>query len=744
MNHGTEAFWLLTEPFEADPDARFLIPTRPVRALLGGLRDALSSRPGWIVVVGEPGVGKSVLVRMLVESLGDHAPIAVIPDASVDFADLREQLDARLGERGAPVTTDTLLRLHRAGRRPLVVLDGAEELTDEAARDLDAMFAAPIEARPVALLVDLIAVVDTAPDAPLPEWARTRRPVKLVLGRLDAADTAEYVRRRVRLAAGGERDLFDAGALDEVFRRTAGRPDAINRLCGLALDRVAAAGHSRVGSEDVRGAAALLGDLVGDVQLALAMTDPIAPASAAPTDRVAPRMLRPPAPSVDRAEHPPATHASAPRPTPHRADSPSAPPQHAARTPAWKLGLAVGVGCVIGVVLTLWLDPRGDGPSPKTPVVVSSEPSPGEIDPSDSAVAPTRFDGPNAPGAASTSADVRSAAPAGSADAVADVGGEHSPQVGPSSDDRDRPLPMHPEAVAAPAREALPTSAEDSRPAGATDPVPILSLPPVAAPPPPQALSAVEVGTEPAPAPTFEPTRLPVRQAAPILARAFGEHAAPGTAWSVTLLDGSAPIERAELAHAEFDGRIRTLASVEGVGDRRSARVLDEGSDATGETARVYWPEDRVMRSVAADDPFAGTGFRFADFRVLRAADFAAVELIRDQRDGEPVFVVRAVRAGPDPGGPFDFVIGERDARLLEIREHAGGSASPGRRVLMPRPGSRRSMDGGRHEEWQVFAADGREVGRARIEIHRLAPETGPDLFTFSRLSDPAFSVPKR
>jgi type II secretory pathway predicted ATPase ExeA len=244
MNHGTEAFWLLTEPFEADPDARFLIPTRPVRALLGGLRDALSSRPGWIVVVGEPGVGKSVLVRMLVESLGDHAPIAVIPDASVDFADLREQLDARLGERGAPVTTDTLLRAHRAGRRPLVVLDGAEELTDEAARDLDAMFAAPIEARPVALLVDLIAVVDTAPDAPLPEWARTRRPVKLVLGRLDAADTAEYVRRRVRLAAGGERDLFDAGALDEVFRRTAGRPDAINRLCGLALDRVGAAGHS--------------------------------------------------------------------------------------------------------------------------------------------------------------------------------------------------------------------------------------------------------------------------------------------------------------------------------------------------------------------------------------------------------------------------------------------------------------------------------------------------------------------
>lgn len=745
MNHGIEAFWLLTEPFEADPDARFLIPTRPVRALLGALRDALVDRPGWIVVVGEPGVGKSVGVRMLVESLGDHTPIALIPDASVDFADLRGQIDASLGERGAPVTTETLSAVHRAGRRPLVVLDGADELVEETAREIDAMLAAPVEARPVTLLADLIAVVDAAPDAALPDWARARSAVKLVLGRLDAADTAEYVRRRVRLAAGGERDLFDAGALDEVFRRTAGRPDAINRLCGLALDRVAAAGHSRVGSEDVRAAAELLGDLVGDVQLALDIADPEAAMAAAQPEPMAPRALRAPAPDAARVEHPPATRATASAAAPRLPEPAAEPLRSSARTAPWKLALAVGIGCVIGVALTLWLDPRaGRQPPPPTPVVASTADPAEAIESSDPAIEPARADDPGLPAEDSTTADARPTLPAELVEPVAQVGSD----IVAASDEREERALIHPEAASPSAREVAGTNAEVSRPADATDPVPIESLPAVAAPPPPEALSNVELDSEQAPTVAVAATRLPVRQAAPILARAFAQHAAPGTAWSVTLLDPRSrtrvPIERSELAHAEFDGRIRTLASIEGVGDRRSARVLDDDNDPTGESARVYWPEDRVMRSIAADDPFAGTGFRYSDFRLYRATDFSAVELTGEQRDGEPVFVVSAVRASPDPAVAFEFVIGERDGRLLEIRERASGSPTPTRRVVMPRPNARGTMDGARREEWRVFGADGREVGRAEIEVDRLAADAGPDLFTFSRLSDPAFSVPKR
>ena len=41
MTLGTEAFWLLTEPFDPTPDPRFLVPTAPVRKALARLDEAL-------------------------------------------------------------------------------------------------------------------------------------------------------------------------------------------------------------------------------------------------------------------------------------------------------------------------------------------------------------------------------------------------------------------------------------------------------------------------------------------------------------------------------------------------------------------------------------------------------------------------------------------------------------------------------------------------------------------------------
>ncbi len=728
MNRGTEAFWLLSEPFEADPDARFLIQTRPIRAVLGALRDALSHQPGWIALVGEAGIGKSVLTRLWIESLGDDSPIAFVADAGVDCTDLRSQIDAQLGEAGAPVTTDLLLRAHRAGRRPLVILDGAQDFSEASALELEAALSAPLEGGPVTLLVDLIAVIDGDPEAPLPDWAHRRRPVKLALGALDASDTAEYVRRRIRLAAGGERDLFDPGALTEVFRRTTGRPDAINRVCGLALDRVAAAGRGRVGSEDVREAAQLLGDLIGEVQLALA----IAEASTGDGEGTAPSSVsavRARPSLADRSAHPSATHANSQRPISPRPPARPAATSHSNRATAWKLAAAAAVGCAIGAGLTLWLAPLARTSDPNPSAVPSSQTSTAETNPVVDPSAPipiVRIDEPT---------------PANEA-----------PGSEPTSGGPGATLPTDPSALVVAAMDSSPESALAAKGAETMDAIveadgtiPIPSLPLVAAPPPPERLRDLDVTPEPTPPGPSARTRLPVEQAAPILALAFADHAAAGTAWVVQFLDDTnQPIERAELAHAESDGGMRTLASVEGTGERRAARLLDQGSDPSGESAKVFWPEDRVMRSVGADDPFAGTGFRYSDFRPHRVHDFTLVGLVADRRDDEPIFVVTAQRAGPVHSESFEFVVAERDGRLLEIRESAHASSTHTRRLLLERRESTQAPVGARVEEWRVFGPDDREVARARVEVSRLAEDAGPDLFTFSRLSDPGFSVPKR
>jgi hypothetical protein len=322
----------------------------------------------------------------------------------------------------------------------------------------------------------------------------------------------------------------------------------------------------------------------------------------------------------------------------------------------------------------------------------------------------------------------------------------------PTSDRPDAAFSTDPTALVAAATDSSPERALDTNSAGTTDAiveadgaVPIPSLPLVAAPPPPQPLRDLDVTPEATPPGPSARTRLPVEQAAPILALAFADHAAAGTAWVVQFLDdANRPIERAELAHAESDSGMRTLASVDGTGERRAARLLDQGSDPSGESAKVFWPEDRVMRSVVADDPFAGTGFRYSDFRPHRVHDFTLVGLVADRRNDQPIFVVTAQRAGPVGTESFEFVIAERDGRLLEIRELASASSTPTRRLLLRRRESTQASVGARVEEWRVLGPDDREIARARIEVSRLSEDAGPDLFTFSRLSDPAFSVPKR
>lgn len=742
MTRGADAFWLLTDPFEERPDVRFLIPTRPARTALAQLRHALAARPGWVVVLGDAGAGKSVLVQLFVEAWADETPVAVVADAGVDYASLSREIHEQLFDvAGGSLTHEALRVAERAGRRPVIVLDGAEDLSERTLRELEATYSAPDGDGPARLLVDFVTVIRRAPDQGAPEWARTRGAPVVCLEPLDANDTAEYVRRRIRLAAGGERELFDAGALDEVYRRTGGLPDAINRLCGLALDRVASAGGSRVGSEDVSGAAAVLGDLPSALHQAIADAEqlrepephraepPSAEPRAAESHASEPRLAEPasttsppatapreaaPAPTRESIERPVAAQSDAPatrlRPPPTSREPHDRLATHEERTrrSPWVVLVAALGGALIGAVAALFLtgqlgNDRPDGIATRGLPAV--------------AAAPPRARQPDAR------------------------------QVTPPSPERNREdLPdmasRAPERVEQPGPIASATtstvpSAESARP---LDPA---VLPSVGAAPPPEAsLPPVvpESAREPPPRVT-----LPLDQGAPTLDRAFNRLAPTRAAWTVEIYDPrSRPprlIERVELAHDEIDGRLLSLGVLAGQGGRRPARLLDLGEDVAGRKARVFWPDERVVRLATSDDPFAGTGFQFVDLRPRRSTEFDVTAFEGDEIDGSPTFVITATPLATPAFERVEIVIAERDERVLEMRWFDAGSDTPARRLVMPRPGPGSATGDVRSEVWRLYGPHGNQIAQARIEMAGLPDEAGPELFTFSRLSDPGFSV---
>ena len=264
MSQASEAFWLLSDPFEARPDVRFLVPSKPIRAALAALQSNLERvGPNWILVLGPPGVGKSVLIQLFAEAWAGEHPLAFIPDASIPYGELGAQLSEQLDPEGRDEEDPS-------SPAPIIIL--------EADRDLEPAVVGGLERdwqRDEGPSTRFIAVLDREAEGEIPDWAHQRRATVIPLKPLDAVEARAYVRRRIRLAAGGERDLFDEGAVDEIYRRTLGLPSLINQLAGQALERAASLGLPRVSTEEVVAEAHHLGDLNDAVSAALESESPV-------------------------------------------------------------------------------------------------------------------------------------------------------------------------------------------------------------------------------------------------------------------------------------------------------------------------------------------------------------------------------------------------------------------------------------------------------------------------------------
>jgi general secretion pathway protein A len=76
---------------------------------------------------------------------------------------------------------------------------------------------------------------------------RQRISVRWSLSSLTADEVSEYVRHRLRIAAGGDCDLFNERALREIRRRSRGIPRLVNLLADRALLAGYATGAKKIG-----------------------------------------------------------------------------------------------------------------------------------------------------------------------------------------------------------------------------------------------------------------------------------------------------------------------------------------------------------------------------------------------------------------------------------------------------------------------------------------------------------------
>jgi general secretion pathway protein A len=318
-------FGLTRDPFANEPQLDLFFESQSAKDVAARLLRAAQQGKGLVVLTAGGGLGKTMLVRHVLEGLEEEVfeacLLVPVPGVS-DGGWVLDRLARQLGvEEPAKDRADVLAEIYdrlaiarEEGRHNVVILDEAQVLAEHGVlRELRGLLNLEYEERRLLtlVLVGLPALGDAVAAEPA---LADRVDVPLRLAPLTGAESARYLTHRIR-SAGGNPAIVESGAVAALVKWGAGVPRQLNRLADAALFEAHLAGRVSATAADVEKAAA-------ELQLG-ASAAPAAPATAASAP------IAPPARPVAAPAPLPSRRAAAPAPAAARA--PAAPP---ARTPA--------------------------------------------------------------------------------------------------------------------------------------------------------------------------------------------------------------------------------------------------------------------------------------------------------------------------------------------------------------------------------------------------------------------------
>lgn len=258
-------FGLRENPFKINPDPRFLYTTQQTQATSADLVYAIQSRKGLILLTGEVGTGKTMLIRRLLDWLTEqNMPTALIFNSHIQPEHL---LDFILHDFGVPCTSTLkseklmalnrwLLERYRAGQIPVLIVDEAQGLDTAALEEIRLLlnFETPRE-KLLQIVLGGQPELETKLKRHELRQLRQRITVRCRTEPLTLEQTYGYIRERLRIAGGDGKPIFEPDAVGAIHAYSHGIPRVINVLAENSLVNACAEGASTVSAGAVEHAA---------------------------------------------------------------------------------------------------------------------------------------------------------------------------------------------------------------------------------------------------------------------------------------------------------------------------------------------------------------------------------------------------------------------------------------------------------------------------------------------------------
>jgi len=237
---------LKRNPFEITPDPSFLFPTTRHNEALASLYYGVTSHRGFVVLTGEVGTGKTLILRSLLGLLQRRdVAFALIFNPALSPLEFMRYIARDFGLSVGDKAKDELIHMlngfllqrHQKGLTTILVVDEAHHLSSQILEEVRLL--TNLETSQQKLLQIVLAgqpELDFKLDSHELRQLKQRIALRCHLDPLNVNETREYMRRRLQIAgAGGAVQIFSGPATESVYSHSKGIPRVINTICENAL-----------------------------------------------------------------------------------------------------------------------------------------------------------------------------------------------------------------------------------------------------------------------------------------------------------------------------------------------------------------------------------------------------------------------------------------------------------------------------------------------------------------------------
>lgn len=244
-----KAFFNLTrKPFELSPDPRCFVSTRWHDEALATLYYGVRSRKGFVVVTGEVGTGKTMLLRCLLTLLKNSPDVkyAYVFNSRLSATEFLEYV---LTDLGIPASGKNkaqmlfefgryLIGRGESKQTTVLIVDEAHSLSDDLLEEIRLL--SNLETTETKLLQIVLVgqpELDVKLDSPHMRQLKQRISLRAQLRELNLEETIEYIARRLQIAGvpQGADPIFLRETVQAIHQYSKGLPRLINTVCENAL-----------------------------------------------------------------------------------------------------------------------------------------------------------------------------------------------------------------------------------------------------------------------------------------------------------------------------------------------------------------------------------------------------------------------------------------------------------------------------------------------------------------------------